>query len=246
MRRRFRRVALAVTAVVAVAIAGGVTYAVADIGSGGVINGCYKSQNGQLRLIDPATDSCNPSETAISWSQTGPQGPKGDQGDPGPQGPAGPPGPTGATGPPGPQGATGPTGPQGPPGLSGLPPIDRFTPTQIVRGAILTCATTRTDSIITVCEGMRLNGLEVHYGLSEAHEICIAVSGDGARQLSTDALAAVPYFIWNGSNWALDSTRFVRMATLTCNVSPSAAAARMIRKQTISVARSATHGRKDR
>jgi hypothetical protein len=44
MRRRFRRVALAVTAVVAVAIAGGVTYAVADIGSG-VINGCYKSQN---------------------------------------------------------------------------------------------------------------------------------------------------------------------------------------------------------
>jgi hypothetical protein len=77
MRRRFRRVALAVTAVVAVAIAGGVTYAVADIGSGGVINGCYKSQNGQLRLIDPATDSCRPSETPISWSQTGPQGPPG-------------------------------------------------------------------------------------------------------------------------------------------------------------------------
>jgi hypothetical protein len=60
MRRRFRRVALAITAVVVVAIAGGVTYAVADIGGGGVINGCYKSQNGQLRLIDPATDSCLP------------------------------------------------------------------------------------------------------------------------------------------------------------------------------------------
>jgi hypothetical protein len=246
MRRRIRRVALAVTAVAAVAIAGGVTYAVAQVGSGGVINGCYKSQNGQLRVIDPATDSCLPSETPISWSQTGPQGPKGDKGDPGPQGPAEPPGPTGATGPPGPQGATGPTGPQGPPGLSGLPPIDRFTPTQIVRGAILTCASTRTDSIVTVCEGMRLNGLEVLYDLPEAHEICIAVSGDGARQLSTDALAAVPYFIWNGSNWALDSTRDVRMATLTCNVSPSAAAARMIRKQPTSVARSGTHGRKGR
>ena len=36
MRRRFRRVALAVTAVVVVAIAGGVTYAVAEIGGGGV------------------------------------------------------------------------------------------------------------------------------------------------------------------------------------------------------------------
>jgi hypothetical protein len=89
MRRRIRRVALAVTAVVVVAIAGGVTYAVAEIGGGGVINGCYKSQNGQLRLIDPASDSCHPSETPISWSQTGPQGPKGDKGDPGPPGPPG-------------------------------------------------------------------------------------------------------------------------------------------------------------
>ena len=90
MHTRIRRVALAVTAVAIVAIAGGVTYAVADIGGGGVINGCYKSQNGQLRLIDPASDSCSPSETAISWGQTGTQGPKGDKGDPGPPGPQGP------------------------------------------------------------------------------------------------------------------------------------------------------------
>jgi hypothetical protein len=113
MHRRFRRVALAVTAVVVVAIAGGVTYAVADIGGGGVINGCYKTQNGQLRVIDPATDHCLPSETAISWSQTGPQGP------PGPTGPAGPTGPTGPRGPTGPQGAKGATGATGPQGLKG-------------------------------------------------------------------------------------------------------------------------------
>jgi hypothetical protein len=36
-----------------------------------VIHGCYKSRNGQLHLIDLATDSCRPSETAISWSETG-------------------------------------------------------------------------------------------------------------------------------------------------------------------------------
>lgn len=89
MHKRMRRVALAVAAVVVVAIAGGVTFALAVVGGGGVINGCYKSQNGQLRLIDPATDSCHPSETAISWSQTGPQGPKGDPGPPGPPGPPG-------------------------------------------------------------------------------------------------------------------------------------------------------------
>src|SRR5215218_5395182 len=98
MHTRIHRVALAVTAVAIVAIAGGVTYAVAQIGGGGVINGCYKSVNGQLRLIDPATDSCHPSETSISWGQTGTQGPKGDKGDkgdPGPPGPAGPQGPPG-------------------------------------------------------------------------------------------------------------------------------------------------------
>jgi hypothetical protein len=114
MRKRFRRVALAITAVAAVAIAGGVTYAVAEIGGGGVINGCYKSQNGQLRVIDPATDSCHPSETPISWGQTGPQGPPGPAGPPGPQGPAGPQGVPGPQGPAGPQGAIGPQGPPGP------------------------------------------------------------------------------------------------------------------------------------
>jgi Collagen triple helix repeat (20 copies) len=114
MHGRFRRGALAVTAVALVAIAGAVTYAVADVGGGGVINGCYKSQNGQLRVIDPATDHCLPSETAISWNQTGTQGPPGPTGPAGPTGPQGPTGDTGATGPAGPTGATGPTGPQGP------------------------------------------------------------------------------------------------------------------------------------
>ena len=104
---------LAVSAVALVAIAGAVTYAVADIGGGGMINGCYKSQNGQLRVIDPATDHCLPSETAISWSQTGPQG------SPGPTGPAGPTEPTGPSGPTGPQGAKGATGATGPQGLKG-------------------------------------------------------------------------------------------------------------------------------
>jgi hypothetical protein len=91
MRRRIRRVCLAVTGAVVVAIMGGVTYAVADIGGGGVINGCYKSVNGQLRVIDPGTDSCHPSETPISWSQTGPQGPQGPPGPPGPKGDPGSP-----------------------------------------------------------------------------------------------------------------------------------------------------------
>ena len=44
MRRRFSRVVLAVTAVAIVAIAGAATYAVAEIGGGGVIGGCLGIQ----------------------------------------------------------------------------------------------------------------------------------------------------------------------------------------------------------
>jgi hypothetical protein len=81
--------------------------------AGGIINGCFKTANGHLRVIDSATDSCLPGETAISWSQTGPQGPQGAVGPQGPQGAVGPQGPQGAVGPQGPQGAVGPQGPQG-------------------------------------------------------------------------------------------------------------------------------------
>jgi hypothetical protein len=56
-----------------------------------VINGCYKTQNGQLRVIDPATGHCLPSETAISWNQNGPTGSQGPTGPRGPTGPKGSP-----------------------------------------------------------------------------------------------------------------------------------------------------------
>jgi Collagen triple helix repeat (20 copies) len=129
---------LLVGAVVGAVLAWGAALA-AIPDSTGVINGCYQKNVGNLRVIDPsAGGSCRPSEIAIRWSQTGPQGPpgpqgptgpqgpKGDTGATGPQGPAGPQGPkgdTGATGPQGaigPQGATGAAGPAGPPGQIGL------------------------------------------------------------------------------------------------------------------------------
>lgn len=74
-----------------------------------VIRGCYKRQNGQLRIIMNG-DRCLGSEMMISWNIEGPQGP---QGETGPQGPVGPQGDTGAQGP---MGATGPQGPVGPQG----------------------------------------------------------------------------------------------------------------------------------
>jgi hypothetical protein len=64
---------------------------------GGVIHGCYKTNQGTLRVIDTALgQTCSNGETALNWSQTGPAGP---QGAPGPQGPQGQQGPQGNPGP---------------------------------------------------------------------------------------------------------------------------------------------------
>lgn len=106
-RRVRRRLAITVaSSTIALALlGGGIAFAAGAIpGTDGVISGCYQKEQGQLRVVAEGT-TCRPSEHAISWNQTGPQGPAGPQGPTGPQGPAGP---TGATGPAGPQGPAGP------------------------------------------------------------------------------------------------------------------------------------------
>jgi hypothetical protein len=55
--------------------------------SGGVIHGCYKTDNGKLRVVDSSSAGCGTDESSLSWNQTGPQGATGPVG---PQGPAGP------------------------------------------------------------------------------------------------------------------------------------------------------------
>jgi hypothetical protein len=220
MHRRIRRGALAVAAVALVAIAGAVTYAVADIGGGGVINGCFKTQNGQLRVIDPATDHCLPSETAISWSQTGPTGSRGPTGA---RGPTGPKGPTGSTG------ARGPTGNTGPQGLSGLPPVGSFTPTQIVEGAILTCASTSVSATTTDCSGSKLNGLNIS-GVpgfdANGNAICNVVTGHSWAGIAFGGVSPGPQFTWNGSNWVLASAAVQPITAIDCFLSGSAATLR--------------------
>ena len=77
-------VAASAAAVGAVAVAG-ITMAQGS----GVINACFKSQNGQLRLVSSA-GACLPSEQPMSWNQEGVQGPQGPQGPQGAQGERGP------------------------------------------------------------------------------------------------------------------------------------------------------------
>jgi len=79
----------AIGVAVALALAAGVAYgSIPD--NTGVIHACYKTNKGDLRLIDGG--ACAPGETAVSWSQIGPTGPAGPQGPQGVQGAQGPPG----------------------------------------------------------------------------------------------------------------------------------------------------------
>jgi hypothetical protein len=69
---------------VAALFALGVGVALASIpDAGGVIHACYKTSQGQTRIVESAAD-CSPSETPIQWNQTGPAGATGPQGPPGP------------------------------------------------------------------------------------------------------------------------------------------------------------------
>ncbi len=109
---------IAVVAVAALAL-GSVAYAIPN--AAGIIEGCFETEHGRLRVIDPASpeknmQSCTKDELAIQWNQTGPQGAKGDTGATGAQGATGSQGATGAQGR---TGAEGPTGPQGPTGAHG-------------------------------------------------------------------------------------------------------------------------------
>ncbi|MFY9580903.1 MAG: hypothetical protein WAQ33_16445 [Gaiellaceae bacterium] len=69
-------------AVAAFALAGGIAWA-AIPAAGGAINGCYQKNQGQLRVIDPGTDDCRPSEVGIVWNQQGVKGDRGEKGEAG-------------------------------------------------------------------------------------------------------------------------------------------------------------------
>ena len=68
-------------ALAATVLTGGIAWAA--IPTSDVIDGCYQKIEGQLRVIDPASDACRDSEIAISWNQRGLKGDKGDPGKPG-------------------------------------------------------------------------------------------------------------------------------------------------------------------
>ena len=98
-RRGGRRLIVLIGCITGIVIAAGVAYATIP-DAGGVVHLCYKDNNGNVRVIDPASSkkdqqACKNDEVALDVNQ---------------QGPTGGTGATGATGGTGPAGATGPAG----------------------------------------------------------------------------------------------------------------------------------------
>jgi Collagen triple helix repeat (20 copies) len=124
----WRSASTLVASCVAVALAGGISYAAtggfakdAHSASSGKLYACVTVQFKTLNLSS-ARATCPGGEQKISWNikgERGQRGPRGAQGSTGPQGLKGDTGATGAQGPKGDTGATGPQGPKGDTGATG-------------------------------------------------------------------------------------------------------------------------------
>jgi hypothetical protein len=119
MRIPYRRLGLALAAIVGLTTVGSLAYAsIPD--AGGTIHACYDNALQQLRVIDTASSDpirgkCLTNEKAITWGQTGPKGDPGAPGAPGQDGAKGDPGTPGAPGAPGAKGDKGDPGAPTPP-----------------------------------------------------------------------------------------------------------------------------------
>ena len=124
--------------------------------------------------------------------------------------------PTSGVGGTGPAGPAGPAGPQGVAGPSGLTLIGQFTPTQIIHGALVTCASTFTNGTDTNCNGLAVNGLSVRSGSTAPNVICDIVTGHGPAGLSGGAPVSSTFFDWVGSAWVLSTDSASPISGLGC------------------------------
>jgi hypothetical protein len=217
IRRKFAFAVLASLATVT-AVVGQSAFAHGGNNDPNAIHACV-DRFGEVRIlgfqglsIDGPCPTLGGPWSSVHWGIVGPSGPSGASG---PSGPKGTTGATGATG------ATGPSGPQGPSDL--VPPVDAFTPTQLVQGAILTCALTSTTAFSTTCIDPKLNGLDIRFDAisgGEPNRICATVTGPGGGLATFNGgSAAIPYFIWTGTTWQLSSSLPAdRIGTLTCTI----------------------------
>jgi hypothetical protein len=115
------------------------------------------------------------------------------------------------------QGETGDAGPQGDAGANAAEPVfGQFLASQIVKGAVLTCATFSSTATTVTCNGMKLNGLDVRLGPTEANVVCNAATGRGYN--SASGMGVVPQGLsWTAGAWTFSPSSMSPMNNVTCN-----------------------------
>jgi hypothetical protein len=114
-------------------------------------------------------------------------------------------------------GAPGAQGSQGDAGAAAPQPVlGQFSASQIVRGAVLTCASTSAAATTMGCNGLKINGFDVRLGAVEANAICGAITGQG--YFSASGMNTVStYIVESGGTWALGTSGNVSpMQNLVC------------------------------
>jgi hypothetical protein len=110
-------------------------------------------------------------------------------------------------------------GPQGLPGPSGLPLVGQFTPTQIVEGAVLTCALTQNVSVTSICVGPKLNGLDLSDTEASLVTICNTVTGTALPPShGFGPLSTATRFVWTGTTWALQTINEAPLQQVGCHL----------------------------
>jgi hypothetical protein len=126
-------------------------------------------------------------------------------------------GPKGDQGIQGIQGETGDAGPQGDAGTPALEPVfGQFLTSQIVKGAVLSCASVASATTTVSCSGMKVNGIDVRLSPVEANVICGAITGRGYNTANGMGVVS-QHLAWTNGNWSLVSTTASPMSNITCN-----------------------------
>jgi len=119
------------------------------------------------------------------------------------------------------QGAQGVAGAQGDAGAQGSaapePVLGQFLASQVVKGAVLTCATNTSAATTVACQGLKVNGLDVRLAPGEANAICSAITGKGYETASGLGLITAPFMTWTSGAWTIQPTGSTSpMQNLTC------------------------------
>ena len=123
----------------------------------------------------------------------------------------------GSIGPQGLQGLQGPPGENGASGATTEPMLGRFLATQIVKGAVLTCAGTSLTASTATCTGAKLNAVDMRLAPAEANLVCQAITGSGFNSASGAGVAGDPHLTWNGTTWTLGTGTTAPMQNINCN-----------------------------